>query len=118
MPKALTTDAVMTSATTRVDGSLGLRFATPELTSEEKTALFELQNKPLRLFIQPTEEPDEIVEVKGQFEEKSPSQRLRAVLFLAWKQGNAGEITDFAPYYKAKIEGFIEAVKAKLKPEV
>lgn len=115
--KALRTDAQLTSATTRADGSLGLRFATPEMTSVEKAAVFELQNKNVVLFIQPTDEPDEIVEVKGQFEEKSPSQRLRAVLFLLWRQGDASEVCDFSQFYRNRIEAVIEQVKSKLKPE-
>ena len=43
---------------------------------------------------------------------KSPSQRLRAVLFLLWEQ--QGSWGDFDTWYKAKIEEIIEHFKGKL----
>jgi len=45
-------------------------------------------------------------------EQKSKSQRLRAVLFILWKQN--GEKGDFEIYYHQKMEAFIDAVKNKL----
>jgi len=114
--KAITTDAILTSASTRADSSLGLRFATPELQPAEKTAFFELLNRNLKLLIQPIDEPAvELTEVKGQLDEKTPSQRLRAVLFLLWKQEN--QAIDFEVFYREKMNGIIEHLKTKLNPE-
>lgn len=118
MSKALTTDAIITSASTRADGSLSFRVSTPELSSEEKVALIDLAQKPLRLLIQPLDgQPEAMVEVKGKLAEKTPSQRLRAVIWHWWKQGGAGEVTSFEPFYQSKVEGLIEQVKSKLNPE-
>jgi len=52
-------------------------------------------------------------QVKG-FEDKTktPSKRLRAVLFLMWKQ--LGEVGDFETYYRVQVEKVIEHLKAKL----
>lgn len=45
-------------------------------------------------------------------DERSPSTRQRAVLFILWKQN--GEKGDFDTFYRAKIEQYINAVKEKL----
>jgi hypothetical protein len=44
---------------------------------------------------------------------KSPSQRLRAVLFLLWKK-NPESYEDFNLYYQFKMEKLIEHYKQKL----
>ena len=114
--RAIVCSAIMTSASTRSDGSLGLRFATPELKPDEKTAFFELLNLNLKMLLQPADaEPAELKEVKAEFENKSASQRLRATLFVFWKQQHEpGEWEDF---YRRQMERLIDQVKAKLQPE-
>lgn len=113
---AMTLQVVLTGASSRVDGSLGLRFATPELTAKEKADFFELQNRNLKMLLQPIDcEPAQLKEVKGQFDTKTPSQRLRAVLFILWKQiGQTGEFEDF---YRNEMETIINIYKNKLEPE-
>jgi len=56
-------------------------------------------------------EPDETSKTDG----KTPSQRLRAVLFVRWKQ--LGKTGDFDAYYRKSMEHFIDTVKEKLEPE-
>lgn len=115
MPKALTCSVILTSATTRADGSLGLRFATPELTPDEKTAVFELLNLNMKMLLQPEgTAPDSLRDVKKDFETKTPSMRLRASLFVAWKQ--AGEPGEFDDFYRKKMEAYIDDVKSHLQP--
>jgi len=115
MLKAITCPAILTSASTRADGSLGLRFATPELDASSKTAFFELLNKNLKLLIQPeSEEPTNLHEVKGQFERKTVSQRLRGVLWIYFNQSvKEGEFDD---WYKKQVEIVIETWKQRLEP--
>ena len=109
---------VLTSASTRADNSLGLRFGTAELEPAEKTAFFELQGKSLKVIIQPTSDPvDEIVEVKAPLGFKSPSQRLRAVLFIAYKQLKPEPEQTFEEWYLRKMEAIIERQKQQLQPE-
>lgn len=112
--KALTCPVILTGAATRSDGSLSLRFSTPELSPDEKVAFMEIQNTNLKLLLQPVDnEPAELKEVKGQFDTKTPSQRLRAVLYILWKQADGtGEFEDF---YKRRIEDIINSVKRKLE---
>ena len=114
--KALTCDVILGSVASRVDGSLGLRFSTPELTSEEKTAVFDLQNKRLKMLLQPDEgEVEGLTDVKGELAHRTPGQRLRAVLFIRWKETNPG-IT-FDDYYNHRMNQFIEAEKQLLPPQ-
>lgn len=114
--RALTCPVIITSASTRADGSLGLRLATPELKPDEKTAFFELQGVNLKMLLQPTDnEPAELKDVKGEFEHKTPSQRLRATLFVWWKQQQ--EPGEFEEFYRRNMEKLIEYVKGKLNPE-
>lgn len=117
MPRpAITCELILTSAATRADGSLGLRMATPELKPDEKTAFFELQNVPLKVLIQPMDEqPGELKDVKGEFDIKTPSQRLRATIFVWWKQQN--EPGEFEEFYRKRMETLIDYVKDQLKPE-
>lgn len=113
--KALRCPVILTSCSTRCDGSLGLRLATPELKPEEKTMFFELQNQNCLMVI----EPDQLVlepshEVKGEFDTKTPGQRLRATLFVWWKQQN--EPGEFEQFYARNMEKLIDLVKKKLNP--
>jgi len=111
---ALSCSVILTSASTRSDGSLGLRFCTPELSSSEKTAIFDLQNCNLKMLLQPVDEtPAELKEVRGQFETRTPSQRLRALIYVHWKQASGqGE---FDEYYRRQMETIIESWKQKLE---
>lgn len=105
---------ILGSATTRADGSLGLRFSTPELQPDEKTAFFELLNQNLKVLLQPTGEVAGLKDVKAEFDNKTPSQRLRACLYVAFQQsGGRGEFEDF---YRKKMEAFIMDVKSNLQP--
>lgn len=113
--KTIKTQAIITSFTSKVDGSLGMRVATPELTSEEKTEFFNLQNKNLMVTLAPVDEKsDGDVEVKSEFDEKTPSQRLRGVLFILYKQSYQGKYGTFNEFYHRTMEKIIDGYKAKL----
>ena len=111
--KAISLESQLGSVSTRSDGSLSLRFSTPELQPHEKTAVFEVQGKNVKLLIQPMDgTPDELVDVKREFETKTPSMRLRAVLYVAWEQ--AGEPGEFEDFYRHKMNYYIEDIKSHL----
>lgn len=116
MSKAVTCPVILTGAATRSDGSLSLRFSTPELKADEKTVFFELQNTNLKMLLQPDDgEVQELKDVKGEFDTKTPSQRLRNTLFVWWKQLNQpGQFEDF---YRRRMETLIDSVKAELTPQ-
>lgn len=114
--KAVTCPVILSSASTRSDGSLALRFSTPELEAQEKTAFFELLNQNLKMLLQPADGvPAEFKEVKGQFDRKTPSARLRGVLFVFWKQADG--TGDFEDFYRRRIDDVIEMFKKKLDPK-
>lgn len=116
MPKAITCPVILTGAATRSDGSVSLRFSTPELQPEEKTAFFELLNINLKLLLQPADGvPVELKEVKGEFDRKTPGQRLRACLFILYKQSEGGG--EFEDFYLRRMSEIIEAVKKQLEPK-
>lgn len=113
--KAISTEAILSGVRTRSDNSLGLNFVTPELTPDEVLAFIECRNRNLKILIQPMDEqPEAIKEVKSELDEKTPSQRLRACLFIAWRQED--HAVEFEVYYRQKMNGIIEHIKAKLQP--
>lgn len=63
-------------------------------------------------------EPEDVIdlpEIKRLKEEKSPSARLRAILFLVWK--NEGEVGQFETWYAGKIGQLCEHFKKQLPKE-
>lgn len=114
MPKAIKTQSVITSLSSKKDRSLGLRVETPELSSEEKIAFMDLQGVNVEMWIKPIDEDArDIVEVKNEVDSKTPSQRLRSVLFVLWdSEGRPGEFVDF---YTRKMERIINTIKERLQ---
>ena len=111
--KAITTAGIIEGLRSRKDRSLGLSITTPELTSEEKAMFMELQGCNLQILFNPLDEnnaPEHKVE--KDLNTKSPSVRLRNVLFIIWKQGQQAE--DFETYYKHQMEKIIEHLKGKI----
>lgn len=102
---------------TRSDKTIKLTIGTQEITPEQATELFALKQKLGFFFfaekpieVDDIDIPDFVSEFKG---DKTPGQRLRAVLYVKWQQlGKQGNADD---YYKQQIERFIDAVKEKLE---
>lgn len=114
--KTIVTTAVLTSFGSKVDKSLSFRGVTPELTSTERVALMDFQGLNVRLLIEPIDFPsDGKMEVKSKLDNKTPSERLRAVLFVWWKQ--EGEQGVFIDFYRNKMEALIDGVKNNLREE-
>ena len=112
--KAINTKLIITSIRSKADGSLGFSAETPEYTIEEKVAFMGLQNQNLTALFEPMdEETEDTVYVDKDVENKTQSQRLRAVLFLLWKtRGSEGEFRDF---YHQQLENIITKVKTLLE---
>lgn len=112
-PKTFQAPAILSSISYTKDGGVRLGFVTNELPSSEKLIIAEFFQKFGFLLFKsnefnisdvPTEEAEDTT--------KTPSKRLRAVLFLLWKQ--TGEKGDFESYYRTQIEKVIENIKGKL----
>lgn len=101
------------SVLSRQDGSVKLSYVTPELRPSEAGALLGMHGKNVCLSIVPEDAtPEELVKIDTERGEKSQSSRIRAVLFLIWKQD--GEQGSFDAYYHNKTELYIEHLKGKL----
>lgn len=106
--------------TTMEDRVLRLQIDAQEMTPEDEAVLLGLRDKVGWFVFAPnlkdiTEEDLNLPEVKVEKGEKSPGQRLRAVLFIAWKQQKRKE--DFDIFYKSYMNRVIENIKTKLEPE-
>lgn len=111
--KAIKTNAIISSIRRKTDKSLGLTISTPEVTNEEAIAIMELQGVNIDLWMKPLDEtPEEVIEIDKEIEQKSQATRIRAVLFLLWKQ--EGEQGEFNTYYKEKTEKYLDWLKEKL----
>jgi hypothetical protein len=113
--QAIQFNAVLSRVGTRSDGSLGLTLETGELVPEDKLAVFNLQNVPCLITFKPNDsDATPPREVKGELSKKTQSERIRAALFVFWRQ--AGEPGSFDLFYQCETEKLLNLIKAKLKP--
>ena len=102
----------LTGFSSKSDGSASLRFNTQELTAEDFGELKRDLNAFGALVFRPNEvKIDDIPTEDVEDKQKTPSKRLRAVLFVLWKQKGSG---DFETFYKEKVEQLIGMIKEKL----
>ena len=97
-------------------GCLSLRFHTNELTSEEMTEITNHHQAFGYLLFKPNKEftDDEIPEDNAPSDEtKTPSQRLRGVLYALHKRINTPE--PFEMYYRKTLNKIIEHYKDKIE---
>ena len=112
---------IITSPQGLKDGTIKFTTLCNELEPEKIGQLFTLNNKYVFHAIKEESFLNEEIQALEQLKSdekigKSRSERLRSVLFLAWKNKDEGfEIFD--SYYKFKMEKFISHVKSKL-PEL
>ena len=111
--KSIKTQAIITGVRSKVDRSLGISLTTPELSTQEKALFMELQGLNSEITITPLDDKAEGMEkIDKEVSTKTQSQRLRAVLFIYWKQ--LGEKETFEEFYKSQTEKIIEHFKSKL----
>ena len=117
--KTLSFNGIITSLTAKVDGSIGLRIATPELSPAEKTEFFKFQNINSVVTLDPLDEkPEAGMLVEKNRETKTPSQRLRNVIFALHKtklEQKEYIEPNFEVYYNNIMESFINKVKEQLE---
>lgn len=105
--------AILTSVSYSKDGGVRLGFSTQELSDEEKLTISKYHQQFGYLLFKPNPfNTEDIPAESAEDRTKTPSKRLRAVLFLLWKQSKS--TTDFDTYYKNQIEKMIEVIKEKL----
>jgi len=107
--------AVLDTIKTLKDGSFKISFESGELPSEVGAKLLDLRRQyGWLLFCPETNTEIEIpTEPPREFkQDKTPSQRLRSVLYIWWTQ--LGSEGDFEVFYREKMEATIDHVKGKL----
>lgn len=115
MNQAIEFKGAIAGMSTRQDRSLTLRIETPELTSEEKLAVLELQDIPSLITFKPLEGFSVTKEIKTELSRKTQSERIRAALFVWWS--HLGEPGTFDFFYQTETEKYISAIKSKLPPQ-
>lgn len=99
----------------RSDRTYKLIFNTQELGGDKASVLLaEVMNQGWLLYSPNKINEDEVPKESADagLGNKTPSQRLRAVLFLLWKQSNTG--VKFDDYYRMKMEALIDQLKEKI----
>jgi hypothetical protein len=110
-------NAQIGTISTRADGGISYRVSTGEIPPEHLALFFSLKQKNVEILVTPLdrEEGDEAVEVKSELEEKTLSQRIRAVLYVLYKQ-KGGELESFRDFYEHWQTKWLEHLKSKLDP--
>jgi len=114
--------AIFESFRSLKDRTYKLTFETNELNPEQLSGLGNSLNYPGYLAFNKDvfkkEQEDVLKHIKVDFDDttKTKSQRLRAVLFVAWKQNDKG-YTTFEEFYNFRMEQYIDNEKSKLDPQ-
>lgn len=111
---------IITQIRSKVDGSISVTIETQELSPTKAGELFSLRGKVAMMYLSPKEvvtqkEMSQIDAISAETPKgKTPSNRMRNVLFLLWKQDNEG-YKDFPMYYEVKMNRYIEDLKLNIK---
>lgn len=97
------------------DGGMSLGFYTQELSSKEKVQLIDYLHAFGWILFKENEFSDsDIPKEAAELDDlKSPSKRLRAVIYRFWEQ--MGKEGDFNQFYSKKMEYIINQFKEKLE---
>jgi len=106
------------SIASRKDKSVKLTIGTQELHPSQASELFSLNQQFCYIALKPEhftkEETDALDELKTDLDTiKTPSQRLRAILYVNYQQDSKG-YKDFQTYYLSIMDKICEHYKSKL----
>lgn len=108
--------AILSGVASRKDRSYTLKFETRELSGYSASVLLNLLQTEGHLLFSPNDDLTEadVPEEKADamLGKKTQAQRLRAVIFLLYKQ--SGKDCTFDDYYKTVTENLIDQLKEKL----
>lgn len=106
--------AILDGISTRKDGTLKVTLETNELHTEDSVYLMQNVNKQGYFYF--AEAPFSRVEIPavqlGEFETKTPSKRMHAVIYKIWEKSDKSK--DSEAYYKYTMEKIIDQLKEKL----
>lgn len=106
---------VVSSIRSLKDGSVSVCVETSELSPGKAGELFSLRNKVAMMYLSPKDiitqkELAQVDSITPEDKGKTPSARMRSVLYVLWKQNNEG-YKDFPVYYLSRMEKFIDELK-------
>lgn len=114
MKAILFTVAELGGITARSDKSLRFSVLTGELSDHERAAFFKLQGTNASILIQPDGCDDKTpLALKTSNKGKSPSQQMRSLLFLIWKE--AGSQGEFETYYTDRVRRMCRSLSDELE---
>ncbi len=115
--KGVLIPAYVETIKSRKDKTIVLTIGTQELTPEKAGELFGMNGKLITAYLSNTDvsknDQDVIDSIEADLPGKTPSQRLRSVLYLMWKENKEG-FTDQNLHYIHHMEKIIEHYKTKL----
>lgn len=108
--------ATISKVLTMSDKTIRLNIDCQEMPPEEEAKIFELRGK-LGWFLfadqlMKVEDVKDLPEIKVEKGQKTPSERLRSVIFVFWEQNGAKG--DFDSFYRGQIEKIINRIKEEL----
>lgn len=111
-------DVIVEGLNTRQDGTVKIVLSTQELDSTKGGELFQLRGKYCKALLSDSniskveEELVDKTEIAQTGKQKTPSQRLRSVMYVQWQQ--SGVSIKFEDRYKTEMENLIQGIKDKL----
>lgn len=111
--------AIITKAATTADRGLRLTVETSEIASAYKAELVDLVHKSGHFWfypddtIHPAAEDVQFLETSVK-KPKTPSQRLRAVLYVYWKERPSEQGWSFDEFYEREINQIAQSYREKL----
>jgi hypothetical protein len=122
MSKKVIFEGVVNKVSTLVDGSLSINIHTQELPEETMVKVFKFRKTTGMVLISSDNISEAEIKAVDNFtteyevgKTKTPSQRLRGVLYRYWEaEGKARGYTEFALWYEVYMEKIINKFKSKL----
>jgi hypothetical protein len=110
--------AQIENLTSRKDKTIKVTFGTQEMSPNDAAQVFQLNQRFCYIAIKEEsfqqDELDNIDSIKTDLESnKTPSQRLRGILYINYQQDAEG-FKDFMTYYISKMEKLCEHFKSKI----
>lgn len=107
--------ALIDGVVAKKDRTLTLKIGTQEMTADDASYIFSLMGNQVYIALAETgiesmDVPEIVPELKG---EKTPSQRLKSVIYVAWNEKTDKKIP-FPRYYEDYMSKLIEQLKDKL----
>jgi len=112
-------DGILENIASRADGSIKLTFGTQEVSPTQAGVLFSMRGKYAKCMLSDEniselakEEINSLPLTSGGGKNKTPSQRLRGVLYRYWE--GLGSNGDFEEWYLDMMEKIIDFYKQKI----